>query len=152
MFEQGDLTEVGEKGVTISGGQKQRVALARAAYSLADVIVFDDPLSAMDAHVGTWPTCVLKRGGALAAPNRGSKRRRLARNRGPSRRRFGPCARCIGGRGSGMEVFERCFQGMLGGKTRIFFTNQLQYCAHCDHIIVLADGTVAERGTCVLDK
>jgi ABC-type multidrug transport system fused ATPase/permease subunit len=51
-FVNGDQTEVGEKGVTISGGQKQRVALARAAYSDADVLVMDDPLSAMDAHVG----------------------------------------------------------------------------------------------------
>ena len=52
QFVDGDQTEVGEKGVTISGGQKQRVALARAAYSAADVVIFDDPLSAMDAHVG----------------------------------------------------------------------------------------------------
>ena len=47
----GDGTEVGERGVTLSGGQKQRVALARAAYADADVVVADDPLSAMDAHV-----------------------------------------------------------------------------------------------------
>lgn len=36
----------------MSGGQKQRVALARAAYSNADLYLFDDPLSAVDAHVG----------------------------------------------------------------------------------------------------
>ncbi|GAB2280790.1 Canalicular multispecific organic anion transporter 1 [Dionaea muscipula] len=48
----GDLTEIGERGVTISGGQKQRVSMARAVYSNADVYIFDDPLSALDAHVG----------------------------------------------------------------------------------------------------
>lgn len=36
----------------MSGGQKQRVSLARAVYSNADVCLFDDPLSAVDAHVG----------------------------------------------------------------------------------------------------
>ncbi|KAL7089477.1 hypothetical protein ACP275_13G188700 [Erythranthe tilingii] len=48
----GDLTEIGERGVNISGGQKQRVSLARAVYSNSDVYIFDDPLSALDAHVG----------------------------------------------------------------------------------------------------
>lgn len=47
----GDLTEIGERGVNISGGQKQRVSMARAVYSNSDVLVFDDPLSALDAHV-----------------------------------------------------------------------------------------------------
>ncbi|XP_050287870.1 ABC transporter C family member 2-like isoform X2 [Quercus robur] len=47
----GDLTEIGERGVNISGGQKQRVSMARAVYSDSDVYVFDDPLSALDAHV-----------------------------------------------------------------------------------------------------
>ncbi|PJF19609.1 ATP-binding cassette transporter YOR1 [Paramicrosporidium saccamoebae] len=48
----GDLTEIGEKGVNLSGGQKQRISLARAAYSDVDVVLLDDPLSAVDAHVG----------------------------------------------------------------------------------------------------
>ncbi|KAJ3693573.1 hypothetical protein LUZ60_009053 [Juncus effusus] len=47
-----DLTEIGERGVNISGGQKQRVSMARAVYSDSDVYIFDDPLSALDAHVG----------------------------------------------------------------------------------------------------
>ncbi|CAM9003410.1 unnamed protein product [Rhodiola kirilowii] len=47
----GDLTEIGERGVNISGGQKQRVSMARAVYSDSDVYIFDDPLSALDAHV-----------------------------------------------------------------------------------------------------
>ncbi|KAJ5069267.1 multidrug-resistance like protein 1 isoform i [Anaeramoeba ignava] len=48
----GDSTEIGEKGVNISGGQKQRISLARAIYSNADIFLFDDPLSAVDSHVG----------------------------------------------------------------------------------------------------
>ena len=48
----GDLTEVGPKGVTLSGGQRWRVALARAMYSRAGIIILDDVLSAVDAHVG----------------------------------------------------------------------------------------------------
>ncbi|XP_014650979.1 PREDICTED: multidrug resistance-associated protein 1-like [Ceratotherium simum simum] len=48
----GDQTEIGEKGVNISGGQKHRVSLARAVYSGADIYLLDDPLSAVDVHVG----------------------------------------------------------------------------------------------------
>uniref|UniRef100_A0A672T498 ABC-type glutathione-S-conjugate transporter n=1 Tax=Sinocyclocheilus grahami TaxID=75366 RepID=A0A672T498_SINGR len=48
----GDTTEIGEKGLNLSGGQKQRVSLARAVYRKADVYLLDDPLSAVDAHVG----------------------------------------------------------------------------------------------------
>nr|XP_057915142.1 canalicular multispecific organic anion transporter 1 isoform X1 [Doryrhamphus excisus]XP_057915143.1 canalicular multispecific organic anion transporter 1 isoform X1 [Doryrhamphus excisus] len=48
----GDLSEIGEKGINLSGGQKQRVSLARAAYSQADIYLLDDPLSAVDSHVG----------------------------------------------------------------------------------------------------
>jgi ATP-binding cassette subfamily C (CFTR/MRP) protein 1 len=36
----------------LSGGQKQRISLSRAVYKDADIFIFDDPLSAVDAHVG----------------------------------------------------------------------------------------------------
>ena len=48
----GDLTLIGERGVTLSGGQKARVNLARAVYHEADIYLLDDPLSAVDASVG----------------------------------------------------------------------------------------------------
>ncbi|GAM21228.1 hypothetical protein SAMD00019534_044030 [Acytostelium subglobosum LB1] len=52
LFPQGDNVEIGERGVNLSGGQKQRVSIARAVYNDADIYILDDPLSAVDAHVG----------------------------------------------------------------------------------------------------
>ncbi|KAK9823545.1 hypothetical protein WJX72_003616 [[Myrmecia] bisecta] len=52
MLPAGDQSEIGEKGINLSGGQRHRVALARACYQDADVYLLDDPLSAVDAHVG----------------------------------------------------------------------------------------------------
>ncbi|CAN0020479.1 unnamed protein product, partial [Phaeothamnion confervicola] len=94
----GDSTEIGEKGINLSGGQKQRVSLARAAYADADVYMFDDPLSAVDAQVAR-------------------------------------------------HIFEECIVGLLGGKTRLFCANQLQFLATCDRVVVLSGGGIAEMGT-----
>lgn len=48
MFEAGDATEVGEKGLTLSGGQKARITLARAIYSGAKIVLLDDVLAALE--------------------------------------------------------------------------------------------------------
>ena len=48
----GDRAEIGEKGINLSGGQKMRLAIARAIYNEAEIYIFDDPLSALDAYVG----------------------------------------------------------------------------------------------------
>eukprot|EP00184_Porphyridium_aerugineum_P008362 CAMPEP_0184691344 /NCGR_PEP_ID=MMETSP0313-20130426/235_1 /TAXON_ID=2792 /ORGANISM="Porphyridium aerugineum, Strain SAG 1380-2" /LENGTH=1513 /DNA_ID=CAMNT_0027149041 /DNA_START=177 /DNA_END=4718 /DNA_ORIENTATION=+ len=60
----GDMTAIGEKGINLSGGQKQRVSIARAVYADRDVYVFDDPLSALDAHVGksVFNHCISNKG------------------------------------------------------------------------------------------
>ncbi|CDO77193.1 hypothetical protein BN946_scf184747.g6 [Trametes cinnabarina] len=54
LFEAGDKTEVGEKGLTLSGGQKARITLARAVYSTAQILLLDDVLAALDVHTARW--------------------------------------------------------------------------------------------------
>uniref|UniRef100_A0A8C5GYB6 ATP-binding cassette sub-family C member 5 n=1 Tax=Gouania willdenowi TaxID=441366 RepID=A0A8C5GYB6_GOUWI len=49
----GDMTEIGERGANLSGGQRQRVSMARALYSERPILLLDDPLSAVDACVGS---------------------------------------------------------------------------------------------------
>ena len=53
LFANGDLTEIGERGINMSGGQKQRIQIARSVYEDADIYLFDDPFSAVDAHTGS---------------------------------------------------------------------------------------------------
>ncbi|XP_032222105.1 ATP-binding cassette sub-family C member 4 isoform X2 [Nematostella vectensis] len=48
----GDLSMIGQRGVSLSGGQRSRLSLARAVYSGADIFLLDDPLSAVDTQVG----------------------------------------------------------------------------------------------------
>ncbi|XP_063966914.1 ATP-binding cassette sub-family C member 4-like isoform X1 [Lytechinus pictus] len=52
LLPDGDLTLVGDRGITLSGGQRARVSLARAVYHEADAYLLDDPLSAVDTAVG----------------------------------------------------------------------------------------------------
>ncbi|KAJ3554167.1 hypothetical protein NP233_g12480 [Leucocoprinus birnbaumii] len=54
LFETGDMTEVGEKGLSLSGGQKARITLARAVYSQAQILLLDDILAALDVHTSAW--------------------------------------------------------------------------------------------------
>jgi len=52
LMADGDQTEIGERGINLSGGQRQRISLARCVYKMSDVVLLDDPLSAVDQHVG----------------------------------------------------------------------------------------------------
>ncbi|MQL96380.1 hypothetical protein Taro_029057 [Colocasia esculenta] len=58
----GDQTVIGERGINLSGGQKQRIQIARALYHDADIFLFDDPFSAVDAHTGShlFKECLLR--------------------------------------------------------------------------------------------
>lgn len=61
LFPEGDMTFVGERGVSLSGGQRARINLARTVYRQADVYLFDDPFSAVDTRVGKqiFENCIL---------------------------------------------------------------------------------------------
>lgn len=52
QFSKGDLSHIGQRGVSLSGGQRARICLARALYADADIYLLDDPLSAVDVQVG----------------------------------------------------------------------------------------------------
>ena len=96
----GDQTEIGEKGINLSGGQKQRVALARAVYADSDIYLFDDPLSAVDSHVGKH----------------------------------------IFGKVVGKH-------GLLRNKTRVLVTHGVHWLPKVDHIVVIDNGVITEKGS-----
>ena len=54
ILAKGADTMLGDKGVNLSGGQKIRLSIARAMYSDRDIFLFDDPISALDIHVGKY--------------------------------------------------------------------------------------------------
>lgn len=121
----GDMTEVGERGITLSGGQKQRVGVCRAVYAGAEIQVFDDPLSALDAHVGKRIfENVLLQGAPL-----------------PTTDEFDDP--------SDVGEVEEKDVGKEKAKpaTRILVTHALHFLPQVDYIYTLVDGRVAEQGS-----
>ncbi|KAH9291892.1 hypothetical protein KI387_042919, partial [Taxus chinensis] len=97
LFPYGDQTEIGERGINLSGGQKQRIQIARAVYQDADIYLFDDPFSAVDAHTGT-------------------------------------------------HIFQECLRGILGSKTLVYITHQVEFLFAADLILVMRDGEITQAG------
>ncbi|KAL1815306.1 hypothetical protein ACET3Z_017880 [Daucus carota] len=93
----GDQTVIGERGINLSGGQKQRIQIARALYQDADIYLFDDPFSAVDAHTGS-------------------------------------------------KLFKECLLGLLGSKTVIYVTHQVEFLPAADLILVMKDGRITQSG------
>ncbi|KMT00724.1 hypothetical protein BVRB_9g220080 [Beta vulgaris subsp. vulgaris] len=93
----GDQTIIGERGINLSGGQKQRIQIARALYKDADIYLFDDPFSAVDAHTGS-------------------------------------------------HLFKECLLGLLGSKTVIYVTHQVEFLPTADLILVMKKGRILQAG------
>ncbi|XP_043696070.1 ABC transporter C family member 3-like isoform X1 [Telopea speciosissima] len=93
----GDQTIIGERGVNLSGGQKQRIQIARALYHDADIYLFDDPFSAVDAQTG-------------------------------------------------IHLFKECLLGILGSKTVIYVTHQIEFLPSADLILIMRDEKITQAG------
>ena len=113
----GDQTEVGERGINLSGGQKQRISLARAVYSQQSVLLLDDPLSAVDQHVGQhiFQHCI----------------------KGP----------LLEGFFSSPQPQLPLVSDTAAGRTILLVTHQLQYLPHVDKIVVMKEGQITENGS-----
>ena len=142
----GDLTEIGDRGITLSGGQKQRVSIARAVYADADIYALDDPLSAVDSHVGRalFEKCIRCAGAPalnpLALPAAARSLCAVAR---PPR----PAAHTRTSAPPPSLPPPKPCSGALRHKTVILVTNALQYLPSADNIVWMDDGGVRAQGT-----
>ncbi|KAJ9110598.1 hypothetical protein QFC22_006716, partial [Naganishia vaughanmartiniae] len=101
-------TEIGERGINLSGGQRSRIALARATYSNAEVVLLDDPLSAVDSHGQFQLEQLITRA--------------LLKN--------GPIYAVVSS-----HLVKECFLGVLRHKTRILVTHHLEVAQHADLVL-----------------
>ena len=150
----GDRTEIGEKGVNLSGGQKQRISMARAAYADADLYIMDDPLSAVDVHVGKhiFANCitgdlhlqslVVQQSTYMSCP---ASYGELSVSRLIS---LGSMSCLVSTFKPITSVKARgiCYAGLLKDKAVLLVTNQLQYAPEADSVLYLEDGEMAAYG------
>nr|CAD7428321.1 unnamed protein product [Timema monikensis] len=164
----GDQTEIGEKGINLSGGQKQRVSLARAVYRDTEVYLLDDPLSAVDSHVGkhifenvigpsgllkhkvSWLENVIGPSGLLK--HKVSWLENVIGPTGLLKHKVSWLENVIGPSGllkHKVSWVENVIgpSGLLKHKTRVLVTHSITYLPKVDMILVLKDGKVLERGT-----
>lgn len=122
LFEHGDQTEIGERGLNLSGGQKQRIQLARAVYQDCDVYLLDDIFSAVDAHTGSaifkvtiFPIACIQifRDDSMHMPS-SLLNLRIAMH----------------------LVTQECVKGVLKKKTVILVTHQIDFLHEADNILV----------------
>eukprot|EP00581_Thalassiosira_minuscula_P016410 CAMPEP_0183715472 /NCGR_PEP_ID=MMETSP0737-20130205/9671_1 /TAXON_ID=385413 /ORGANISM="Thalassiosira miniscula, Strain CCMP1093" /LENGTH=1569 /DNA_ID=CAMNT_0025944567 /DNA_START=70 /DNA_END=4779 /DNA_ORIENTATION=+ len=151
LLPHGDQTEIGEKGITLSGGQKARVALARAVYHDADVYLLDDPLAAVDAHVGKdlFNKCIIDE--LVLGKSKWKKEQQSNQGDERSGSRTSWSEMLLGKspskRANPDDDDEK--DGPERNATVILVTNALQHLSHSmvDKILVLGDGCVEEVGT-----
>ncbi|KAL0306270.1 UNVERIFIED_CONTAM: ABC transporter C family member 3 [Sesamum radiatum] len=122
----GDQTVIGERGINLSGGQKQRIQIARALYQDANIYLFDDPFSAVDAHTGThiFNECIL---GLLDSKTVIYVTHQVE---------FLPAA----------DLILECILGLLNSKTVIYVTHQVEFLPAADLILVMKDGKIKQAG------
>lgn len=151
LLSHGDRTEIGEKGITLSGGQKARVALARALYFDADVYLLDDPLAAVDAHVGKdlFNKCIVDEL-LLGKSKMKIVKQNGGKMHGGEKDIRGRTDVLLGRSPSKLGADDDDYRSNRNA-TVILVTNAIQHLSHpmVDKIIVLEDGCVQETGSFV---
>ncbi|ERL93563.1 hypothetical protein D910_10852 [Dendroctonus ponderosae] len=129
----GDKSMIGDRGVTLSGGQRARINLARAVYKEADIYLLDDPLSAVDTHVGKklFDECI---SGTLPSQLRSYY--------------FEPVGNVLIIFDTGVRLIQLPFSHdrFLKNKCTVLVTHQLQYLKHVSRIYVMENGRIAANG------
>ena len=151
------------QGINLSGGQKQRVSLARSVYQEADVYLLDDPLSAVDSHVGKHifeevigPCGVLKNKVRVCRLLKSMKmgkikprlnRSRIARNKQIPLCLFAPASCCLHDCCDLPSLPSPPLPSPPPSQVRVLVTHGVGFLSQCDQIVVMDGGRITEVGT-----